>query len=206
MRRGDGGLPPGPPAGPGDLRPAGGGPPPPRPGGAEKSAPHQRLPPGPIWRCARGASHPGNGIDAPLGPKPGSPVEQMVRPDGKSARTRYGSWHRWAAVRPGAPGAGHRPHPPDPGAYGPPGPPAGGRLSLRKRGARTDPTVRPSLTPPNLPTPHQRTGDILYSSAAPGYGAAFGAGRPCMKKPWGCQTAAPGLCSVINGLSASGWR
>jgi len=28
-------------------------------------------------------------IDAPLGPKPGSLVEQMVRPDGKSARTRY---------------------------------------------------------------------------------------------------------------------
>lgn len=29
-------------------------------------------------------------IDAPLGPKPGSLVEQMVRPDGKPARTRYG--------------------------------------------------------------------------------------------------------------------
>ena len=28
-------------------------------------------------------------IDAPLGPKPGSLVEQMVRPDGKDARTRY---------------------------------------------------------------------------------------------------------------------
>ena len=28
-------------------------------------------------------------IDAPLGPKPGSLVEQMVRPDGKRARTRY---------------------------------------------------------------------------------------------------------------------
>ena len=28
-------------------------------------------------------------VDAPLGPKPGSLVEQMVRPDGKSARTRY---------------------------------------------------------------------------------------------------------------------
>ena len=28
-------------------------------------------------------------IDAPLGPKPGSLVEQMVRPDGKPARTRY---------------------------------------------------------------------------------------------------------------------
>lgn len=28
-------------------------------------------------------------IDAPLGPKPGSLVEQMVRPDGKSARTHY---------------------------------------------------------------------------------------------------------------------
>ena len=28
-------------------------------------------------------------IDAPLGPKPGSLMEQMVRPDGKPARTRY---------------------------------------------------------------------------------------------------------------------
>ena len=28
-------------------------------------------------------------IDAPLGPRPGSLVEQMVRPDGKEARTRY---------------------------------------------------------------------------------------------------------------------
>ncbi len=28
-------------------------------------------------------------IDAPLGPKPGSLMEQMVRPDGKAARTRY---------------------------------------------------------------------------------------------------------------------
>ena len=28
-------------------------------------------------------------VDAPLGPKPGSLVEQMVRPDGKDARTRY---------------------------------------------------------------------------------------------------------------------
>lgn len=28
-------------------------------------------------------------VDAPLGPKPGSLVEQMVRPDGKEARTRY---------------------------------------------------------------------------------------------------------------------
>ena len=28
-------------------------------------------------------------IDAPLGPKPGSLVEQMVREDGKSARTHY---------------------------------------------------------------------------------------------------------------------
>ena len=28
-------------------------------------------------------------VDAPLGPRPGSLVEQMVRPDGKPARTRY---------------------------------------------------------------------------------------------------------------------
>ncbi len=32
---------------------------------------------------------PAGTIDAPLGPKPGSLVEQMVRPDGKPARTRY---------------------------------------------------------------------------------------------------------------------
>ncbi len=34
-------------------------------------------------------------IDAPLGPKPGSLMEQMVRPDGKSARTKYGVLRRW---------------------------------------------------------------------------------------------------------------
>ena len=38
----------------------------------------------------RGAPSPAAGVvDAPLGPKPGSLVEQMVRPDGKDARTRY---------------------------------------------------------------------------------------------------------------------
>ena len=37
----------------------------------------------------RGVPEPADGvIDAPLGPKPGSLVEQMVRPDGKAARTR----------------------------------------------------------------------------------------------------------------------
>ena len=34
-------------------------------------------------------------IDAPLGPKPGSLMEQMVRPDGKPARTRYGVLRKW---------------------------------------------------------------------------------------------------------------
>ena len=38
----------------------------------------------------RGAPSPAAGVvDAPLGPKPGSLVEQQVRPDGKPARTRY---------------------------------------------------------------------------------------------------------------------
>ena len=32
---------------------------------------------------------PAGTVDAPLGPKPGSLVEQMVRPDGKPARTHY---------------------------------------------------------------------------------------------------------------------
>ena len=37
-----------------------------------------------------GVPHPLIGtVDAPLGPKPGSLVEQMVRPDGKPARTHY---------------------------------------------------------------------------------------------------------------------
>lgn len=36
-------------------------------------------------------------IDAPLGPKPGSLMEQMVRPDGKPARTQYGVLRRWGA-------------------------------------------------------------------------------------------------------------
>ena len=34
-------------------------------------------------------------IDAPLGPKPGSLMEQMVRPDGKPARTKYCVVRRW---------------------------------------------------------------------------------------------------------------
>ena len=36
-------------------------------------------------------------IDAPLGPRPGSLMEQMVRPDGKPARTRYGVLRRWGS-------------------------------------------------------------------------------------------------------------
>ena len=32
---------------------------------------------------------PAGAVDAPLGPKPGSLMEQMVRPDGKRARTHY---------------------------------------------------------------------------------------------------------------------
>lgn len=34
-------------------------------------------------------------IDAPLGPKPGSLMEQMARPDGKPARTKYGVLRVW---------------------------------------------------------------------------------------------------------------
>jgi len=34
-------------------------------------------------------------IDAPLGPKPGSLMEQTVRPDGKPARTQYGVLRQW---------------------------------------------------------------------------------------------------------------
>lgn len=34
-------------------------------------------------------------VDAPLGPKPGSLMEQTVRPDGKSARTRYSVLEVW---------------------------------------------------------------------------------------------------------------
>ncbi len=34
-------------------------------------------------------------IDAPLGPRPGSLMEQMVRPDGKAARTRYQVLEDW---------------------------------------------------------------------------------------------------------------
>ena len=39
--------------------------------------------------CEGAPQPPAGTVDAPLGPKPGSLVEQMVRPDGKAARTRY---------------------------------------------------------------------------------------------------------------------
>ena len=39
--------------------------------------------------CQGAPEPPAGVVDAPLGPKPGSLVEQMVRPDGKPARTRY---------------------------------------------------------------------------------------------------------------------
>ena len=43
-----------------------------------------------------GVPEPAHGvIDAPLGPRPGSLMEQMVRPDGRPARTRYGVLRRW---------------------------------------------------------------------------------------------------------------
>ena len=45
-----------------------------------------------------GVPEPPNGtVDAPLGPKPGSLMEQMVRPDGKPARTHYNVLRRWGA-------------------------------------------------------------------------------------------------------------
>ena len=44
----------------------------------------------------RGVPEPAAGvIDAPLGPRPGSLVEQMVRSDGKPARTRYETLEAW---------------------------------------------------------------------------------------------------------------
>lgn len=39
--------------------------------------------------CLGRPEPPGGVVDAPLGPRPGSLMEQMVRPDGKAARTRY---------------------------------------------------------------------------------------------------------------------
>ena len=39
--------------------------------------------------CEGAPQPPAGTVDAPLGPKPGSLVEQMVRPDGKPARTHY---------------------------------------------------------------------------------------------------------------------
>ena len=45
--------------------------------------------------CQGGPEPPAGVIDAPLGPKPGSLMEQMVRPDGKSARTTYRVLGRW---------------------------------------------------------------------------------------------------------------
>ena len=39
--------------------------------------------------CDGGPQPPSGVVDAPLGPREGSLVEQMVRPDGKDARTRY---------------------------------------------------------------------------------------------------------------------
>ncbi|WP_251318801.1 RluA family pseudouridine synthase [Flintibacter muris] len=45
--------------------------------------------------CEGVPAPPAGVIDAPLGPRPGSLMEQMVRPDGKSARTRYRVLRRW---------------------------------------------------------------------------------------------------------------
>ena len=39
--------------------------------------------------CLGAPEHPAGVVDEPLGPRPGSLVEQMVCPDGKRARTRY---------------------------------------------------------------------------------------------------------------------
>ena len=47
--------------------------------------------------CEGVPAPPAGVIDAPLGPKPGSLMEQMVRPDGKPARTRYGVLRRWGS-------------------------------------------------------------------------------------------------------------
>ena len=47
--------------------------------------------------CEGAPEPPAGVIDAPLGPKPGSLMEQMVRPDGKPARTRYGVLRQWGS-------------------------------------------------------------------------------------------------------------
>ena len=45
--------------------------------------------------CEGVFANPAGCVDAPLGPRPGSLMEQMVRPDGKPARTRYQLLERW---------------------------------------------------------------------------------------------------------------
>ena len=45
--------------------------------------------------CEGVPAPPSGVIDAPLGPRPGSLMEQMVRPDGRPARTKYGVLRRW---------------------------------------------------------------------------------------------------------------
>ena len=45
--------------------------------------------------CEGVFADPAGCVDAPLGPRPGSLMEQMVRPDGKPARTRYQVLERW---------------------------------------------------------------------------------------------------------------
>lgn len=51
--------------------------------------------------CQGAPEPPSGAVEAPLGPKPGSLMEQMVRPDGKYARTHYQVeqvWGSWALL------------------------------------------------------------------------------------------------------------
>ena len=148
--------------------------PPPRPGGAEGAAPHPR--PSAVTYlavCDGGASAPPSGvIDAPLGPWEGSLVEQMVRPDGKDARTRYETLSRtggpfaWLRLELDT-GRTHqiRVHMASLGC------PLTGDFLYGYRGPFPDLPPCPPLRPAVPPAARHWAGAVLYPPPSGGYGA-----------------------------------
>lgn len=131
--------------------------------------------------CEGAPEPPAGTVDAPLGPREGSLVEQCVRPDGKPARTRYETIRQAEAVsllrlkletgrthqiRVHLAWLGH---------------PLVGDFLYGPGGSGVDPAACPALCGALLPPPHHREAAVLFPAPPGRYGGPFG-GPPTIRR------------------------